>query len=182
MTTDIASSPVGNDGLAGRRILVAEDRGLIAVKVAQVLRGAGCVVVGPVGTLAAGLEIARRDDGLPDAGVLDIDLHGEQVFPLAEALRARRVPSLFLTGYGPLGVPEPWRDVPHLEKPFDPADLLAVLASIVAGHPTSPHDGVPVPGRPSDLIQKSREVMRHTRNLLTEGRILQEYRGPGKPG
>ena len=101
MTTDIASRPVGNDGLAGRRILVAEDRGLIAVKVAQVLRGAGCVVVGPVGTLAAGLEIARRDDGLPDAGVLDIDLHGEQVFPLAEALRARRVPSLFLTGYGP---------------------------------------------------------------------------------
>ena len=131
---------------------------------------------------AAGLEIARRDDGLPDAGVLDIDLHGEQVFPLAEALRAHRVPSLFLTGYGPLGVPEPWRDVPHLAKPFDPADLLAVLASIVAGHPTSPRDGVPVPGRPSDLIQKSREVMRHTRNLLTEGRILQEYRGPGKPG
>lgn len=121
MTGEAEHGAAGDQDPRRLPVPVVEDRSLIAIRITQVLRKAGHAVVGPVATLAAGLEIARRDDSPLGAAVLDIDLDGEQVFPLAEALRARRVPFLFLTGYGRLVVPEPWRDVIRVEKPFDAA-------------------------------------------------------------
>jgi len=65
--------------LEGLRLLVVEDRGLIASKIAQILRRAGCAVVGPVATPGAGFDLARREGDALDAALLDIDLRSEPV-------------------------------------------------------------------------------------------------------
>lgn len=174
MSGEMAEIARSAGGLNDLRVLVVEDRGLIAAKVAQILLVAGCVVVGPVGTLRAGLEIVRRVNGLPEAAVLDIDLHGQPVFPLAEVLRARRVPFLFLTGYGPHVVSDPWHDVPRLEKPFDSTDLLTTLAAVVAGNAAPPQDAARPSGRPPTLVRQSWEAIRSSRDVITESRILLE--------
>jgi CheY-like chemotaxis protein len=164
---------------AGLRVLVAEDRSLIAAQVAGALRRAGCTVVGPVATLPSALAIARGSEAV-DAAVLDIDLRGEPAYPVAEALRARGVPFLFLTGFGALVIPDPWRDAPRLEKPFAPPALLAALQRAVAD--TTPAGNSPVPGAsvgPSRLVRQAWESIRHSRDLITEGRIVAERGGSG---
>ena len=133
--------------LAGLRVLVAEDRSLIAAKIVQILRRAGCAPVGPVATLRAGLDLTRREEVTVDAAVLDIDLRGETVYPLAEALRARGAPFLFLTGYGKPVTPAPWRDVVRIEKPFDEAVLLGGLCAAITRRPSGPVVPDAPPGR-----------------------------------
>lgn len=162
-------------------MLVAEDRSLIAAKVAQILCRADCLPVGPVATLKAGLDLVRQEDILLDAAVLDIDLRGEPVYPLAEVLRARGIPFLFLTGYGALIIPDPWRGAARVQKPFDAAALLRTLRSVIAGHRTRPatrdgFDGV----QPSRMVRQAWETIRGSRDLITEGRILIERGGPGQ--
>lgn len=89
-----------NDGsLAGRRVLLVEDELMLALDVQLALEDAGAHVLGPIDDLADGLALLERESGI-DAAILDIDLHGEDVFPLAERLRARGVPFLFHTGHG----------------------------------------------------------------------------------
>ena len=84
--------------LKGKRILVVEDEALIAVMVEDMLTSMGSEVVGPVGTIEAALDLARRE-GL-DAAVLDVNVRGERIDPVAELLMGRGVPVLFATGYG----------------------------------------------------------------------------------
>jgi DNA-binding response OmpR family regulator len=145
MSAEMKGDKASRGALAGRRVLVAEDRSLIATKVVQILRRADCVVVEAVATLQAGLDLTRREDVALDAAVLDIDLRGEPVYPLAEALQGRGVPFLFLTGYGELVIPVPWRGVARLEKPFDEAALLGGLHAAIAARPTGPA----TPGAPA---------------------------------
>ena len=109
--------------MALRRVLVVEDEYYIADDIAQALQRLGAVVIGPAGDreeafayLATGTHI--------DGAVLDINLHGQMVFPLADALRARGVPFVFATGYGQASIPGGYENVPRWEKPFD-ADRLA---------------------------------------------------------
>lgn len=163
----------GSAALGGLRVLVAEDRVLIAAKVVQILRGAGCVVAGPAPTLAAGLELARDEANPLGAAVLDIDLRGEPVYPLAEALRARRVPFLFLTGYGPLAIPGEWRGAPRVEKPFDAPALRGALARLVAGEgPARPCAGaVPAGGEPPESVRRALAAVKRQRDLVMEARI-----------
>lgn len=174
---DAAGRPAA---LAGLRVLVAEDRRLIAAQVAMTLRQAGCRVVGPVATVAAGLAFARGAEPLA-AAVLDIDLEGELAYPVAAALRDRGVPILFLTGFGALVIPAAWRDTPRLEKPFDAVSLVAALGAAVVAPPAAPGaparaDALP----PSPLIRQAWESIRHSRDLITEGRIVAERGGAGK--
>lgn len=91
--------------LTGLRILVVEDRGLIAGKIVRALEAAGCVLLGPAATLEAGFALLADAGDRPDAAVLDIDLRGELVYPLAEALQARGVPLLFVTGFAANAIP-----------------------------------------------------------------------------
>ncbi len=100
------------------RVLVVEDNGIIASKIVQLMARSGCRVVGPVATLAAALDLAQQKNSILDAALLDIDLRGEAVYPLAEVLEARGVPFLFLTGYEQPAIPETWRGMPRIEKPF----------------------------------------------------------------
>lgn len=84
--------------LKGKRILVVEDEALIAVMVEDMLTEMGSVVVGPAATIEQALALARAEE--IDGAVLDVNVRGERIDPVAEALTERGVPMLFATGYG----------------------------------------------------------------------------------
>lgn len=86
--------------LFGRRILVVDDEPLVAMLVEDLLTDVGAQVVGPAATLSAGQD--RLAAGAPDGAVLDVNLDGVLVYPLAEALAQANVPFVFVTGYGHL--------------------------------------------------------------------------------
>lgn len=113
-------------GLAGKRVLVVEDEWLVAMTVNDVLTSAGCVVVGPFARLPEALAAAQT--AAVDVALLDVNIAGEQVFPVAYALETRGVPFLFLTGYRKKVLP---RDRPEWDactKPFRSDELTQHLA------------------------------------------------------
>jgi len=124
----MADTPV----LAGRRILVVEDEMMIAMLVEDMLLELGCTVVGPVHALAEALELARTEPGL-DAALLDVNLAGQPVFPVADALREKGVPAIFSTGYGDAGLRDIDRGSPVLQKPFRSGDLARALGEALGG-------------------------------------------------
>jgi CheY-like chemotaxis protein len=105
------------NALLGRRILVIEDESLVAMLLETILDDMGCAVVGPESNIDDGLVTATSEASL-DAALLDVNVAGREVFPVAEALRARGVPFVFSTGYGEAGLPEHWRGNPTIQKPF----------------------------------------------------------------
>ncbi|HEY1425216.1 MAG TPA: response regulator [Caulobacteraceae bacterium] len=113
---------------AGRRVLVVEDEMMIAMLVEDMLCELGCAVVGPVHALEAALDLARSDDGL-DAALLDVNLAGQPVFAVADALRAKGVPAIFSTGYGDAGLRDVDRGAQVLQKPFRAGDLARALTA-----------------------------------------------------
>jgi CheY-like chemotaxis protein len=123
-----ASAP----GLMGRRILVIEDEAMVSMLIEDALIDMGCVVVA---------FASRFDDGLAkartlafDAAILDVNLAGERSFGIADALRQRKLPFVFATGYGMGSIPEPLRNAPILQKPFSPPELeRALLAALGNG-------------------------------------------------
>ncbi|KAA5609902.1 response regulator [Rhodovastum atsumiense] len=156
---------------AGWRVLVVEDRSLIAGKVVRVLQAAGCIPVGPMPTLAAGEALVGTER--LDAAVLDIDLRGEAVYPLAELLRRHGVPLLFLTGYGQAALPQAWQGVPLVAKPFEPAVLLAALGRLRAGQP-APVEETACRETSSDIALRAWDTIRQSRNIVMETRVLRE--------
>jgi CheY-like chemotaxis protein len=114
--------------LEGRSILIVEDRYFIASEIASEVRRLGGRVVGPSGSVAraAALLAGQR----VDLGLLDVNLEGELVFPIAEALVERGIPFIFLTGYDEANLPEGWRDRPLLEKPVSARALSEALSRV----------------------------------------------------
>ena len=115
--------------LTGIRILVVEDEFLIAMLIEEMLESAGCVVIGPIPRIPEALDAVDRDTC--DAAVLDINLAGERIDPVAEALSKRNVPFMFVTGYSTTGLPGDYVDRPHICKPFKRAELLGTVSSLV---------------------------------------------------
>jgi len=106
-----------SDIFAGRRVLIVEDESLVAMLLETILADLGCDVVGPESNIEDGLTAVADVAGL-DAALLDVNVAGRGVFPVAEALKAKGVPFVFSTGYGEAGLPEHWRGNPTVQKPF----------------------------------------------------------------
>jgi len=102
-------------------ILVVEDEILVALMISEMLDDLGCTVAGSAGNLHDALALAQSSD--LDGAILDLNLGGEPVYPVAEALAAKGVPFVFLTGYGAGGVEPRFADVPTIAKPFHPSAL-----------------------------------------------------------
>lgn len=119
-----------SDGLNGRRVLVVEDESLVAMLLETILEDMGCTPIGPAATVDEGVE--QVSSGQPiDVALLDVNVAGREVFPVAEALRTRGVPIVFSTGYGEAGLPDAWRGTPTLQKPFSEAAVRdAILAAL----------------------------------------------------
>jgi DNA-binding response OmpR family regulator len=113
--------------LAGRRVLVVEDEFIVAAMLADTLEDAGATVVGPVGTLAEGVEQAQG--ATLDAAVLDWNLNGEPGAPVARALRARGIPFVISTGYG--AVEAEFAGAPVLHKPYAPDRLTTCIQTLL---------------------------------------------------
>lgn len=126
-----AEPSVSTDRLRHRRILVVEDNTPIALEMVKTLGDLGCVVVGPAGTVESAAKLAALET--VDAAVLDVDLHGRSVLPVAELLEARGVPIVFCTGFGEIqGTDARWAAARILKKPVSPKTLAATLAGIAA--------------------------------------------------
>lgn len=97
------------------RVLVVEDDLLVAMLVTDLVAQCDCLVVGPVGSVGDALA-AVREDAL-DGAVLDINLHGERVWPVAELLEECGIPFIFATGYNEGDIPERFRTRPRIAKP-----------------------------------------------------------------
>lgn len=115
--------------LQGIKVLVVEDEFLVATLIEDMLHSAGCIVCGPIPRLASALEAARKE--ACDVAVLDVNLAGERVFPVADILAQRNVPFVFVTGYGVNTLPSEYAQCPRLHKPFKLAELFGTLSSMV---------------------------------------------------
>lgn len=111
------------------RVIVVEDEPLVAIDVVSILSNAGCEVIGPAATLDSAKSLVETAE--LDLAILDANLAGESVDELAGELARRGIPFAFLTGYGPDCLPEEFQQVPLIDKPFNPQQLLAVVDELL---------------------------------------------------
>jgi ActR/RegA family two-component response regulator len=114
--------------LDGRLILVIEDDFLVARALCTLLEEAGAKVVGPIGWAEEAIAFVQDRANTFDGAVLDVDLHGEKSYVIADALAKRNVRFVFTTGYGADALDSGYRNYPRCEKPFDARTLLKALA------------------------------------------------------
>ena len=110
-------------------VLLVEDEMCLAMMLQDLLEDAGYRVL-KAARVVASLNLATAED--IDAAILDVNVAGTEVFPVADELRRRGVPFMFASGYGERGVPGEFRDYPMLQKPYDPVALGAMLESVLA--------------------------------------------------
>lgn len=119
-----------DDALKGLKILVVEDEMLVSMLVEDMLADLGCAVVGPAAELGEAMSLAKTAD--IDAALLDVNLGGKPIFPVADALKDRGVPFAFASGYGEAGLSEEHRGAAVLQKPFREMDLARALKGLMA--------------------------------------------------
>lgn len=111
-------------------ILIVEDDALVAMEMEARVSALGYTVIGPAPTVAS----ARRllDTETPDAALLDVNVRGERVTPIAERLREDGVPYALVTGYARLHFSDPALETaPKLGKPVNERDLMSMLRSLL---------------------------------------------------
>jgi CheY-like chemotaxis protein len=111
-------------------VLIVEDEAIISFLIEDMLLELGCrSVTNVAGILEA---FSALDESRPNVAVLDVNLDGQEVYPVAERLRASGIPFVFTTGYGSDGLKPEWVHMPVVQKPFR-ADMLAkALLSVLA--------------------------------------------------
>lgn len=115
------------NSLAGIRVLVVEDEPVVAMHIEDMLLELGCSVIGPCPRLSAGLAAAQAEQ--IDVAVLDVNLNGEESYPVAQLLRERSIPFAFATGFGERKTIFP--EAPTLTKPYGIDQLQAVLTTVL---------------------------------------------------
>ena len=116
--------------LKGLRVLVVEDEMMVSMLIEDMLTDMGCTVMGPAARLDEAIELTMSSE--IDCAVLDVNLGGQPIFPLADLLRERGCPFAFATGYGDAGLRDVDRGTPVLQKPFREGDLARVLGELRA--------------------------------------------------
>jgi CheY-like chemotaxis protein len=120
---------VAQNVLLGKRLLIVEDEYTIADDLASALEDAGAEVVGPAGTVEEALDLVQLNRGRLDGAVLDVNLAGERVYPVADMLASRGVPFVLATGYDVGSIPLAYAQKPRCEKPVDSQRVVRLLLS-----------------------------------------------------
>ncbi|MBV9246973.1 MAG: response regulator [Methylobacteriaceae bacterium] len=123
--------------LQGLRVLVVEDEAMVSMLLEDILQELGCHLVGPAFNLQQALSVAASDGDI-GAAILDVNLHGTPIYPVADMLAERGVPFVFATGYGSEGVDAKWRARPKLQKPFTSEQVASALTEAITPDPPRP--------------------------------------------
>jgi PAS domain S-box-containing protein len=121
--------------VSGNRVMIVEDEALVAMALREALDDLGFDVIGPYSRISEAM-VALRNNHI-DAAVLDVNLGGEFIYPLADVLTADHVPFVFITGYGAEEIADRYASVPILQKPIEPGSLKAVITRRPAVEPAS---------------------------------------------
>jgi CheY-like chemotaxis protein len=116
--------------LSGVRVFVVEDEFAVLLLLEDMLLELGCEVAGTASRMKEALAIAEVTEC--DAAILDVNINGETIDPVAEILVARGTPVIFSTGYGRSGIDPRWRDRPVLQKPYRIEDFAGALRLALA--------------------------------------------------
>lgn len=126
-TLEGSGGSIAGSRLKGKHILVVEDEFLLADEIVEWLALRGAEPVGPAATLPQGLDLIEQAPAI-DCAVLDINLAGTMVFPLALELRRRGIPLLFASAYAQdVPFPDELKNTPRLKKPFSEAQLIRAV-------------------------------------------------------
>jgi len=118
--------------LAGKRVLIVEDEQMLAKYLADAMVAEGAEVIGPVATVNAALDVIANTP--LDGVTLDLKLAGEMTFRVSDALAARNVPFIFLTGYGAADVPTRHANVSRVKKPVTPGIVCRARETAIVAH------------------------------------------------
>ncbi|KFB09663.1 response regulator [Nitratireductor basaltis] len=113
------------------RVLVVEDEALVAMNLEMMLEDFGCAVIGPAMRFDKAKELLENGVDA-DVAILDVNVGGTPVFPLAELLVQQNIPMVFATGYDRSGIPEEWHHRPILQKPYTADDVQRGISQALA--------------------------------------------------
>jgi DNA-binding response OmpR family regulator len=114
-------------------VLVVEDEAAISILIEDMLLDFGTEIVGPAARIEYALQLAHEAD--LDLGILDINLAGEDTYPIADVLRRRNIPFVFATGYSTNALPVQFQASPTLQKPFTFKTFEETLRAALKGRP-----------------------------------------------
>src|SRR6516225_4312215 len=115
----------------GGSVFLVEDEVMIRMMVADMLEELGYSIAAEVGDISEAIRLAQSTDF--DLAILDVNVNGKVISPVADLIRARNRPFIFATGYGSSGLPEEYRDRPALQKPFQLETLGKVIETTLRG-------------------------------------------------
>lgn len=118
------------NAFGGRRVLVVEDDLLVVAELVETLHSMGAEVIGPVANIEKAIDRLDRVPGIAGA-VLDVNVDGKLIFPVAEELERRNVPFVFSTGYDDSAVPAQYAGVQRFSKPADERRIASALLEIM---------------------------------------------------
>lgn len=158
------------DDLTGKRILVVEDDYLLATDICRALRLKGATVLGPAPTPYYAMSLLTRR-GI-DGAVLDVNLHGMDVFEFADELVRRQTPMVFATGLDNSAIPTRHRRAAFMSKPFSDEQLLKVVSDMAHQQlpPAVPEPAAPAPV-PPPIYGKDRLLRAVARAIMQRDRF-----------
>jgi CheY-like chemotaxis protein len=115
----------------GGSVFLVEDEVMIRMMVADMLEELGYSVAAEAGEIGEAMKLAESAEF--DLAILDVNVNGKMISPVADLIKARQRPFIFATGYGSSGLPEEYRDRPALQKPFQIETLAKVIDTVMTG-------------------------------------------------
>src|ERR1043166_9462327 len=125
----------------GGSVFLVEDEVMIRMMVADMLDELGYSVAAEAGEINEAIKLAQSTDF--DIAILDVNVNGKVISPVAELIKARNRPFIFATGYGSQGLPEEYRDRPALQKPFQLESLGKMIETALKSATGVPHSSSP---------------------------------------